>query len=85
MRAKAVKQGIWKKSNYISWFEFWHPAKAEALKAEQELNNTLLRANAQQDQLEADMSLKLTLAENAKMIILVVLAFIGFIVINKYA
>lgn len=85
MKLKTGHNGVWIKTNYMTWFEFWHPAKAKALEAEKELNKSIFQANENQDQLEAMMSLRLTQMENLKIIVLVVLGIVGFFLINKYA
>lgn len=49
--------------NYLSWFEFWHPKKAAALASEERYNEALLDAKGDQDELDANMSLWLSLLE----------------------
>ena len=78
--------------NYMSWFEFWHPRKAATMAVENEYNDDNREANAVQDRLEAETTLKLTeqeriLAEKQletyqTIGIAVVIAIIVFVVIK---
>lgn len=65
---------------FFSWFECWHPAKYAALKAEQEYNSAVIAANAEQDRLEAEMSLLLTQLDNQKIIIAIIIVAITIII-----
>lgn len=78
--------------NAITWYEFWHPRKAAALAAEQDYNDRVFDENANQDDLEADMTYKLSLMEKEfeekkletiKMItITVVFAVVAFVLVK---
>lgn len=79
--------------NYMSWFEFWHPRRAAALKAEQERYLAELAYNKEQDKLEADTSVKLTdmdkeaaliRAENQKYIIVAIIVVVIIYLIIKF-
>ena len=72
------------KRNYITWFEFWHPGKAEALKSEEKLNQSIFFANQQQDELEARTSIDLTKLDNFKMLAIIGLGILGILLIKKY-
>ncbi len=79
--------------NFITWFEFWHPKKAAALESEKEYNESVFNANANQDNLEASMTEKLSLMEKEtkekqmesfKMIAIVVVFAVMAFVVTKY-
>ena len=72
------------KRNYISWFEFWHPGKAAALKSEEKLNQNIFLANQAQDELEAQTSIDLTKLDNFKMLAIIGLGILGILLIKKY-
>jgi len=79
--------------NYMSWFEFWHPRRAAALKAEQERYLAELAYNKEQDKLEADTSIELTdmdkeaaliRAENQKYIIVAIIVVVMTYLVIKF-
>lgn len=79
--------------NYMSWFEFWHPRRAAALEAEQELYLAEVAYNKEQDKLEADTSVKLTdmdkeaaliRAENQKYIIVAIIVVVMTYLVIKF-
>ena len=63
----------------MTWFEFWNPGQAAALKAEREQNKEVMYYNQIQDELEAQMSLLLTKSDNDKFILIVVIMAVAII------
>jgi hypothetical protein len=62
-------QGNIRRADGSGWFSFLYPGQAAALKAEEKLNAQKIQANAEQNYLEAMMSLQLTKEDNQKMLI----------------
>ncbi|MDR1552544.1 MAG: hypothetical protein LBS69_03650 [Prevotellaceae bacterium] len=67
----------------MTWFELFQPGKAAALEAEERLNNAKIEANAEQNQLEALMSLQLTKEDNKKMLIVIGMVVLALVIYIK--
>ena len=79
--------------NYMSWFEFWYPRRAAALKAEQERYLAEVAYNKEQDKLEAETSITLTdmdkeaaliRAENQKYVIVAIIIVVMTYLVIKF-
>jgi hypothetical protein len=68
----------------MTWlFELFQPGKAAALEAEERLNIAKIEANAEQNQLEALMSMQLTKEDNKKMLIAIGMIVVALIIYIK--
>jgi len=74
-------QTVWPNTTQnMTWFEFWNPGQAAALKAETQQNKDIMEQNRLQDLLEAEISLKLTNADNLKFIIVIAIMAVTLII-----
>ena len=80
---KAKTQTVWPNTiQNITWFEFWHPAQAAALSAEEKQNRDIMRYNYIQDMLEASTSESLTDKDNQKFIVIMAIIAVTMVIIS---
>ncbi len=70
--------------NYMTWFEFWYPAKNASLNAEKSYNDKVFEYNKIQDDTEYAATLKLTKMDNIKIIVIAILIVFAIYIFKKH-